>query len=85
MQISEHEAADLRLPVLHTPIKLAPVVIDDGCDIGAGAILLPGVTIGRGALVGAGAVVTRHVEPFTVVAGVPAKMLRQRWEGIGTG
>lgn len=75
---SEHEAADLRLPVLHTPIDFAPVAIEDGSDIGAGAILLPGVTIGRGAIVGAGAVVTRDVEPFTVVAGVPARMLRRR-------
>ena len=75
---SEHEAADVRLPVLHTPVEFAPVTIGDGSDIGAGAILLPGVTVGRGAIVGAGAVVTRDVEPFTIVAGVPARLLRRR-------
>ena len=75
---SEHEALDRRLPVLHTPVAFAPVTLEDGCDIGAGAILLPGVTVGRGAIVGAGAVVTRDVEPFAVVAGVPARLLRRR-------
>ncbi len=75
---SEHEAGDLALPVLHTPIAFAPVTLEDGCDVGAGAIVLPGATVGRGAIVGAGAVVTRDVEPFTVVAGVPARLLRRR-------
>jgi len=75
---SEHEAKDRRLPVPHTPIEFAPVTLEDGCDIGAGSIILPGVTIGRGAIVGAGAVVTRDVEPLTVVAGVPARVLRRR-------
>lgn len=46
--------------------------------IGHGAILLPGVTIGNGAVVGAGAVVTKDVAPYTLVAGVPAKVLRRR-------
>lgn len=49
-----------------------PVVIEDDVWIGAGAIVLPGVTVGRGAIVAAGAVVTRSVAPMTVVAGVPA-------------
>ena len=51
----------------------APVVIEDEAWIGAGAIVLPGVTIGRGAIVGAGAVVTSSVAPFTIVGGVPAR------------
>ena len=54
------------------------MTLEDGCDIGAGTIVLPGVTVGRGAIVGAGAVVTKDVEPFTVVAGVPARLLRRR-------
>jgi acetyltransferase-like isoleucine patch superfamily enzyme len=49
------------------------IVIEDDVWLGAGAIVLPGVTIGRGAIVAAGAVVTKSVEPFTVVAGVPAR------------
>jgi acetyltransferase-like isoleucine patch superfamily enzyme len=47
-------------------------------DIGVNAVILPGVTIGRGAIVGAGAVVTDDVEPFSVVAGVPARFVRRR-------
>ena len=52
--------------------------IGAGSDIGVNAVILPGVTIGRGAMVGAGAIVTRDVEPVAVVAGVPAKFLRWR-------
>lgn len=54
-----------------------PVVIDDDVWIGAKASIMPGVHIGRGAIVGTGAVVTRDVPPFTVVAGVPAKVIKQ--------
>lgn len=54
-----------------------PVVIEDDVWIGAKASVLPGVRIGRGSVIGAAAVVTRDVPPFSVVAGVPAKVIRQ--------
>lgn len=57
----------------------SPITIDDGAWIGAGAIILPGVKIGRMAVVGAGALVTKDVAPGDVVAGVPAKQLRNIW------
>lgn len=60
----------------------APVVIDDYAYIGSHAIILPGVTIGRGGVVGAGSVVTRDVEPFTLVAGAPARFVRRRSEEL---
>jgi hypothetical protein len=47
--------------------------------IGHGAIVLPGVSVGIGAVIGAGAVVTKDVPPYTIVVGVPAKPLRQRF------
>ena len=55
----------------------APIVVENDVWIGAGAIVLPGVTIGRGAIVAAGAVVTENVAPFTVVGGVPARPIGQ--------
>ena len=59
--------AIIGLPLSHTWFRVFRAFA-----IGAGAIVLPGVTVGRGAIVAAGAVVTRSVEPHTVVAGVPA-------------
>lgn len=56
----------------------APIVIEDYVFIGARAIILPGVRLGRGAAVAAGAVVTRDVPEYTIVAGVPAAPLRER-------
>lgn len=53
-----------------------PVIIEDDVWIGAKASVMPGVTIGRGAVVGTGAVVTKDVPPFAVVAGVPAKIVQ---------
>ena len=56
---------------------LAPIVVGDGVWIGSGATLLAGVTVGAGAVVAAGAVVTRDVAPHTVVAGIPARPVRE--------
>lgn len=66
------------MPVIATDLVIAPVRIGPGADIGVGATVLPGVTIGEGAIVGAGAVVTGDVAPGTIVAGVPARLLRRR-------
>jgi len=55
-----------------------PVVIHDYAWISARAIVLPSVTIGEGAVVAAGAVVTKDVEPYTIVGGVPAKKIAER-------
>ncbi len=54
-----------------------PIVVEDEVWVGGGAIITQGVTIGRGAVVAAGAVVTKDVEPYTVVGGVPAKFIRR--------
>jgi acetyltransferase-like isoleucine patch superfamily enzyme len=56
------------------------IVIEDDCWIGAGAVILKNVTVGRGSVVGAGAVVTRDVPPNSVVAGVPARVIGRRGE-----
>ncbi len=68
------------------PIKIAqqktyaPIVIEDDVWLGAMVIVLPGVRIGRGAIVGAGAVVTKDVPPYAIVGGVPAKVLKYRFD-----
>lgn len=58
-------------------IQLDRVTIGDDAWLGAGATILPGVEIGEGAIVGAGAVVIHNVEPYCVVAGVPARVVRR--------
>lgn len=61
---------------------LAPVKINDYAWIGSRAMILPGVTVGEGAVVGAGAVVTRDVEPYTVVGGIPARPIGTRSRNV---
>ena len=75
---SQHQALHRDIPVYFSPLEFAEVVIEDGCDIGAGAIILPGVKIGEGAIIGAGAVVVCDIPPFEVWAGVPARGVRKR-------
>jgi acetyltransferase-like isoleucine patch superfamily enzyme len=75
---SSHALDQLDRPILHSDIDFRPVRIEDGADIGVGAILLPGVTVGAGAQVAAGAVVTDDVAAFSIVAGVPARLVRSR-------
>jgi acetyltransferase-like isoleucine patch superfamily enzyme len=64
--------------VIQTDLEVRPVRVKYGADIGTGAILLPGVTIGAGSIIGAGAVVTHDVPDYAVFAGVPARFMRWR-------
>ncbi len=57
--------------------QVVPTRVKKGASIGSGATILAGITIGEGAIIGAGAVVTKNVDPYTVVAGVPARLLRR--------
>ena len=57
-----------------------PVVIEDDVWIGDRVTILPGVHIGKGSVIGAGAVVTKNIPPYSIAAGVPAKVLRSRTE-----
>ena len=54
-----------------------PVTIEDGCWIGGGVIILPGITIGKGSVIGAGSVVTKNIPPDSLAAGNPCKVIRK--------
>ncbi len=75
---SVHTGHPIDVPVIQTDLEIRPVIVEDWADIGAGACILPGVTVGRGAIVGVGAVVTKDVPAFAIVTGVPATFLRWR-------
>ena len=68
--------------LIHVPNKgrsrfNQPITLEDEVWIGAGAIILSGVTVGRGAVIAAGSVVTKDVSPMTLVGGIPAKVLKE--------
>lgn len=75
---SAHAEEGRAMPILHSRIEFAPVVIGDDCDIGVGSTILPGATLGRGVQVGAGAVVKGSFPDYAIIAGVPARVLRYR-------
>lgn len=71
-----HERVDI--PMRKQGYFDSPVYIEDDVWIGTRAIILPGVRVGTGSIVGCGAVVSRDVEPFSIVGGIPAKLIRKR-------
>jgi acetyltransferase-like isoleucine patch superfamily enzyme len=75
---SFHETNDLALPILYHNLVCKEVRLGDGCDIGIGAIIMPGVEIGEGTIIGAGALVTKSIPSYCIAAGVPAKIIKRR-------
>lgn len=75
---TEHRWTDVTLPIRDQGVSEEPVIIGSNVWIGAGARILGGVTLGSGSIIAAGAVVTRSVEPMTVVGGIPAVVLKRR-------
>lgn len=65
------------LTVAHLPLQVAKITIGDDAFVGARAFVLPGISLGREAIVGACSVVTRNVPPRTLVAGNPARVIRE--------
>jgi acetyltransferase-like isoleucine patch superfamily enzyme len=75
---SEHTGSPAGVSLIQSDLRIAPVRICAGADIGVNSTILPGVTVGREAIVGAGAVLTKDVPDFATVAGVPARIIGRR-------
>lgn len=78
---SQHTLEPADRPVFQTDLVVETTVIEEGAEVGTGAIIMPGVTVGKNALVGAGAVVTHDVPEGMIVVGNPARVLRKRYGG----
>ncbi|MBI2444542.1 MAG: acyltransferase [Candidatus Magasanikbacteria bacterium] len=66
------------IPPEYCRLKIAPVVLEDFANVGANAVIMPGVTLGKGSVVGACSLVTHNTEPWTIYAGIPARPIKKR-------
>jgi acetyltransferase-like isoleucine patch superfamily enzyme len=73
-----HVFDDPSIPMKEQGVRRSFIKIEDDCWIAANSIILAGVTIGKGSVVAAGSVVTHDVPPYSVVAGSPARIIKQR-------
>ena len=74
-----HAYQNPNLPIKKQGEFGGPVIIENDVWVGANAVILPNVRIGRGAIIGANAVVNRNVKPYSIVGGVPAKFIKFRF------
>jgi acetyltransferase-like isoleucine patch superfamily enzyme len=80
-----HTFARRDLPIRAQPTEERPIIIEDDVWLGASAIVLGGVTVGRGSVVGAGTVVTHSLPPYSIARGVPARIVGVRGEQVAAG
>ena len=78
MVAANHVYQDPAVPICQQGLDHKPIVIEDDVWIAGRANILAGVTIGKGSVIAAGAVVTKDVPPYSVMAGVPAKKIKDR-------
>lgn len=74
----DHEYADTTIPIREQRITYKPIRIGNDVFLGMGAIVMSGINIADGTVVAAGAVVTKDTEPYTVVGGIPARVISRR-------
>lgn len=77
---ANHIFDDLNVPIKLQGLSKKGVIIEDDVWIGAGVRILDGVTVGQGSVIGAGTVLTKTVEPYSIVVGVPGKVIKNRRE-----
>lgn len=76
---SSHETGSVDIPMrLQGSTAVKPVTIGNDVWIGRRVIIMPGITVGSGSIIGAGSVVTHNIPDYTVVGGIPAKIIRER-------
>ncbi|WP_251026951.1 DapH/DapD/GlmU-related protein [Bacillus sp. ISL-46] len=78
MSSENHIYINTEKPIKEQGVERKGIFIEDDCWIGTGAIILDGVRIGRGSVVAAGSVVTKDIPPYSIVAGIPAKIIKSR-------
>ena len=75
---NNHEFSDINTPIIKQGMTNGQIIIKDNVWISSNCVILPNCTIGEGAIVAAGAVVTNNVEPYSIVGGIPAKIIGRR-------
>lgn len=75
---AKHKDNGIDFPMLFSELEFAPIKICDDCNIGIGAMILPGVIIGKGSKVGANAVVNRDIPEYSIAVGIPARVIKKR-------
>ncbi|MBI5557979.1 MAG: acyltransferase [Deltaproteobacteria bacterium] len=79
---TDHVFSSTGIPMMEQGVDVSPVTIEDDVWIGHGAVILRGVTLGKGSIIAASAVVTKDVSPYSIVGGIPAKIIGSRSYGI---
>jgi galactoside O-acetyltransferase len=78
VRASDHEFKDIHIPISQQGHRGGKIVIGNGCWIAANVVITSNVAIGEHCIVAAGAVVTCNIEPYSIVGGVPAKLISKR-------
>lgn len=78
----EHIFSDISTPITFQGEKLAQVCVEDDVWIGMNVVILSGVTVGKGSVIGAGAIVTKDVPAYSIIGGVPAKIIGNRKKSL---
>jgi acetyltransferase-like isoleucine patch superfamily enzyme len=72
-----HSYEDINIPIRDQIVSTAPIVIEDGCWVGANSVITAGVTIGRHSIIAGGSVVTKDIPPYSVAVGNPARVIKK--------
>lgn len=75
---AKHKELGIDTPILFSELEFLEIKIEDNCNIGIGAVILPGVRIGKGSKIGANAVVNRNIREYSVAVGVPIEIVKRR-------